>query len=127
MGMFDWVEWQGHEYQTKDTPRQLCDNYRIDDLGRLWVEEYDAELVKDTAHFFGAYIRQDNKRWVEEKDFTGTMRFYREDPERGGHQKDAWVEYEAEFKCGQMTGLKMLEGDKFLTWYQEAIEKRGLE
>ena len=125
--MFDWIEFEGKEYQTKDTPRQLCDNYRIDDLGRLWVEEYDAELVKDTAHFFGAYINQFNKRWVECQDFSGKVRFYREDLERGGHDQNAWVEWEAEFKCGCMIGLKLIEGDRFLTWYHEAIEKRGLE
>jgi len=127
MGMFDWVEWEGHEYQTKDTPRQLCDNYRIDDLGQLWVEEYDAELVKDPEHLFGARIEHRNQRWTECRDFSGTMRFYREDPERGGHRNSAWIEWEAEFKLGRMIGLKMVDGDRFLTWYHEAIERRGLE
>jgi hypothetical protein len=55
------------------------------------------------------------------------VRFYREDQERGGHKADAWVEYEAEFKCGLMIGLKMLEGDRFLTWYEQGIEEKGLE
>ncbi len=127
MGMFDWVEFQGHQYQTKDTPRQLCDNYRIDDLGRLWVEEYDAELVKDPEHIFGVYIKQTNQRWVEEQSFTGTMRFYREDPERGGRKDSAWVEWLAEFKLGCMIKLDLLEGDRFLEWYHKAIEQRGLK
>ncbi len=127
MSMFDWVEFEGQQYQTKDTPRQLCDNYRIDELGRLWAEEYDAEWVKDPEHVFGVYIKQDNQRWTECQDFTGTMRFYREDRERGGYKNSAWIEYEAEFKLGQMIGLKMLDGDRFLTWYHAAIEKRGLE
>ena len=127
MGMFDYIEFEGERYQTKDTPNQGCDNYRIDELGRLWVEEYDAELVKDSEHIFGAYINQTNHRWVECSDFAGTIRFYREDRERGGHKQDAWVEWLAEFRLGCMINLKMVEGDRFLTWYHEAIEKRGLE
>jgi hypothetical protein len=126
MGMFDHIEFQGQQYQTKDTPLQLCEYYRIDDLGRLWEQQYDAEWISGEG-FLGGHIHQTNQRWVECQDFTGPVRFYREDQERGGHKADAWVEYEAEFKCGLMIGLKMLEGDKFLTWYQEAIEKRGLE
>ena len=126
MGMFDYIEFEGKEYQTKDTPRQLCDNYRIDDHGRLWEEQYDAEWVAGDG-LFGGHIHQSNQRWIECRDFTGPLRFYREDKELGGHKKDAWVEWLAEFKCGQMINLKMLEGDRFLTWYHKAIEKRGLE
>ena len=127
MGMFDWVEWEGHQYQTKDTPRQLCDNYRIDELGRLWEEQYDAEWQPDSRSLFGGHMHQSNQRWVECQDFTGPMRFYREDKERGGYTNDAWIEWQAEFKLGQMISLKMTDGDRFLTWYHEAIEKRGLE
>ena len=47
MGMFDNIQYQDQEYQTKDTPRQLLDNYKIDELGQLWVEEYDSEWVED--------------------------------------------------------------------------------
>ena len=50
--MFDWVEWEGRRYQSKDTPRQMCDNYKIDELGRLWEEEYDAEWVEDDSDTF---------------------------------------------------------------------------
>jgi hypothetical protein len=127
MGMFDWIEFEGRKYQTKDTPRQLLDEYRIDDRGQLWVEEYDAEWQEDADSMFGGYLRQFNQRWTECADFTGSIRFYREDQERGGHREDAWIEWLAEFELGRMTDLKMLEGDRFLTWYQEAIEKRGLE
>ena len=126
MGMFDHIEFQGNQYQTKDTPLQLCEYYRIDDLGRLWEQQYDAEWISGEG-FLGGHIHQTNQRWVECQDFTGPVRFYREDQERGGHKADAWVEYEAEFKCGLMIGLKMLEGDRFLTWYEQGIEEKGLE
>ena len=127
MGMFDWVEFEGHRYQSKETPNQLCDEYRIDQLGRLMVEEYDAKLVRDPSHIFGVYLEQNNKRWRECVEFSGTIRFYREDKDRGGFENSAWIEYKAEFKCGLMIGLKMLEGDRFLTWYEQGIEEKGLE
>jgi hypothetical protein len=127
MGMFDWVEWEGNKYQSKDTPNQWCDEYRIDELGRLWVEEYDPELIKDVEHPFGAYIRQNNRRWRECQEFSGTIRFYREDKDHGGYEHGAWIEWEAEFKCGQMIGLKMLDGDRFLTWFEQGIEEKGLK
>jgi hypothetical protein len=126
MGMFDHIEFQGQQYQTKDTPLQLCEYYRIDDLGRLWEQQYDAEWISGEG-LLGGHIHQTNQRWVECQDFTGPVRFYREDQERGGHKADAWIEYEAEFKCGLMRGLKMLEGDRFLTWYEQGIEEKGLE
>lgn len=127
MGMFDWVEFEGKRYQSKDTPNQLCDEYCIDQLGRLLVEEYDAEFVKDPEHVFGVYMEQKNKRWRECREFSGKIRFYREDQDRGGYEKSAWIEWEAEFKCGQMINLKMLDGDKFLIWYEQGIEEKGLK
>ena len=128
MGMFDWVEWEGRRYQSKDTPNQLCDEYRIDELGRLWVEEYDAEWVRDETNvLFGMRLDTTNHRWRECQEFSGTMRFYREDTERGGHAANAWKEWEAEFKCGQMTGLKLIEGEPLTEWYLKGVEERGLK
>lgn len=127
MGMFDWLEFDGHKYQSKDTPRQLCDEYRIDELGRLWEEQYDAEWIADPDRLFGGYIEQHNRRWRLCEDLSGFVRFYREDKERGGYKKDAWVEFEAEFKNGQMISLKSVEDNKFVDWYKQGIEDRGLE
>lgn len=127
MGMFDWVEFEGKRYQSKDTPRQLCDEYRIDENGELWVEEYDAEWIADADSMFGGYLRQYNQRWRSCKEFSGTMRFYREDRERGGYQADAWNEWLAEFKCGIMIDLKLVEGERFIEWYKAGIEERGLK
>jgi hypothetical protein len=47
MGMFDYLHYKGHDYQSKDTPNQLMDKYELKENGTLWVEEYDAEWVKD--------------------------------------------------------------------------------
>jgi hypothetical protein len=126
MGMFDWVEFKGHKFQTKDTPRQMLDEYRIDSLGQLWEQQYDSKWAESDG-LFGGHINQINQRWVECAEFSGCMRFYRENKEAGGWSADAWIEYEAEFKNGQMIDLKLLAGDHFLTWYRDGIEKRGLE
>ena len=128
MGMFDWVEWEGQRYQSKDTPNQLCDEYRIDDLGRLWVEEYDAEWVKDETNIlFGMRMDTSNHRWRECQEFSGSIRFYREDTERGGHRANAWMEWQAEFKSGLMIGLKLIEGEPLTEWYKKGVEEKGLE
>jgi hypothetical protein len=127
MGMFDWVEFEGDQYQSKDTPNQFCDNYKIDGLGQLWVEEYDAEWVIDKTAFFGAYIKQSNQRWTECRDFSGAMRFYREDQKHGGYKSNAWIEYLAKFKNGFMIDLKLVEGERFIEWYRQGIEDKGLE
>ena len=127
MGMFDWVEFGGKRFQSKDTPNQLLDEYRIDDHGQLWVQEYDAEWIVDNDALFGGYINQSNHHWRECEEFSGPLRFYREDEERGGHKANAWYELQAEFKCGQMIDLKLIEGDRFLEWYGKGIEERGLK
>ena len=126
MGMFDWVEWEGQRYQSKDTPNQLLDEYRIDENGVLWVEEYDAEWVRDEG-LFGGSIKQSNHRWRPCEEFSGKMRFYRENRDRGGWNMDAWTEFEAEFKCGLMINLQLIEGERFIEWYRKGLEEKGLE
>ena len=83
MGMFDYVHYQGKEYQSKDTPRQLMDKYeiRIDQESnqeQLWVEEYEAEYVEEEGYFLGGYLKQFNERWVFLEDFDGLIKIYRQ-------------------------------------------------
>jgi hypothetical protein len=103
MGMFDYLNYEGHQYQTKDTPRQACDNYKIED-GVLWYEEYDSEWVNDEEgkKWLGGYLHQFNYRWIRCDDFDGLIRFYRADEENGDIKNDAWVEYKALFMDGKM-------------------------
>jgi len=80
MGMFDNLQYRGREYQTKDTPAQMLDNYKIEQdqtSGHwyLWREEYDAEWVEDEG-LFGGSIKQSNHRWVLFEEFDGEIRFY---------------------------------------------------
>ena len=113
MGMFDYIYYEGNKYQTKDTPMQALDNYKIQhdqDSGHiyLWHEDYDAEWIKDDDHPFGAYLKQSNHRWVHCWDFDGNIRFYREDKEKGGWEKDAWIEHSALFMDGRLLRIKKI-------------------
>jgi hypothetical protein len=58
MGMFDYIKYRGEEYQTKDTPRQLMDNYEIRDDGTLWYENYDGDWMADDDTLFGGYLEK---------------------------------------------------------------------
>jgi len=125
MGMFDNIEYRGRQYQTKDTPLQTLDNYRIEqdqDSGHwyLWHEEYDTEWDNDEG-LFGGSIRQFNQRWVACQDFDGVIRFYyyrsEEDQE----------EYQALFMDGQMLKIKQTLGEPLTEWLNRGIEERGSE
>jgi hypothetical protein len=112
MGMFDYLLYEGHQYQTKNTPSQLCDNYKIaydQDSGHqyLWHENYDAEWVEDDG-LFGGTIRQFNHRWEHCADFTGILYFYREDRANGGWKNDKWVEYKATIINGNCVNIESI-------------------
>jgi len=111
MGMFDYLNYEGHQYQTKDTPRQACDNYKIED-GVLWYEEYDSEWVDDEEgkKWLGGYLRQFNERWIRD-DFTGKIRFYRSasDDKHESWKRNEWIEYNALFKDGKMIHIKQVK------------------
>ena len=126
MGMFDNIEYKGRQYQTKDTPLQTLDNYKIEqdqDSGHwyLWHEEYDSDFVASDDALFGGTIVQSNERWVCCDDFDGLIRFYyyrsEEDQE----------EYQALFMDGCMLKIKMTYGEPLTEWLVKGIEERGLE
>lgn len=105
MGMFDNIEYRGKQYQTKDTPAQMLDNYKIEqdqDSGhwRLWHEEYDAKWVDDEG-LFGGSIEQSNHRWVHCWDFDGAIRFYWYRSEQDQE------EYRSLFMNGQMLKITL--------------------
>lgn len=125
MGMFDNIEYRGKKYQTKDTPLQTLDNYKIEydqDSGYyyLWHEEYDSEWI-DGEGLFGGTIRQSNERWVRCDDFDGVIRFYwyisEEDQE----------EYQSLFMDGRMLKIKVIHGEPLTEWLVKGIEEKGLE
>ena len=124
MGMFDTIQYGGKEYQTKDTPAQMLDNYKIEQdaesgAWHLWHEEYDAEWVEDEG-LFGGCIKQSNQRWVPCTDFDGEIRFYyyrsHEDQE----------EYRALFMDGRMLKIR-LTSEPLTNWLVKGIEDKGSE
>jgi hypothetical protein len=109
MGMFDYVQYQGKQYQSKDTPNQLMDNYKIEvdqETGQeqLWSEEYDSEHIKDEEHPFGGYIKQSNERWVFLEDFDGLVKIYRQSDD-----KKFWITYKFLFMNGRMIKKQYFE------------------
>ena len=101
MGMFDYINYKGEVYQTKDTSMQLLDHYKIEtDLESgheyLWHEEYDLEFVEPPESLFGN-LRQFNQRWVRCDNYDGLIRFY-----RPGDDKKTWIQYIALFMDGKI-------------------------
>lgn len=128
MGMFDNLEYKGEEYQTKDTPAQLLDNYKIEqnqDDGHwyLWHEEYDVDWIEEADRFGGGYMKQYNQRWVCCHEFDGALRFYRSLKEDRGR----WIEYRSLFMDGRMLKIKEHFDEPLTNWYREGVEKKGLK
>ena len=127
MGMFDQLLYAGEDYQTKDTPAQLLDNYKIEQdpvsgLWLLWHEEYDTEWVEEPDRWGGGYLKQSNHHWVACEDYTGTICFYRRDSEI-----EQWIEYEAEFVNGVKTSIRSVWDEPFTRWYHTGLKDKGLE
>lgn len=111
MGTFDYITYQGQVYQTKDTPSQFLDNYKIDVdqcSGHLylWYEAYTAKWVEDDDNIFGSRIEQSNHRWECCHEFDGVIDFYRsEDKDK------TWIEYHALFMDGRLIKIKEIENE----------------
>ena len=116
MGMFDYVECEyslpagkgASVFQTKDTPAQMLDIYKIDADGLLWHEAYDIEDRSDPSaegldRFVGCMTRV-NKRWERCVNFTGEITFYNFINDRTG-----WLEYSAYFVDGMLKELHLIE------------------
>lgn len=107
MGMFDYIRYSGHDYQTKDTPAQLLDHYEIREDGTLWHTAYDTEWVEDENYLLKAYLRQFNEREEFCADFIGEIRFYRHLDKK--HTQ--WEEFSAYFVNGKMRELHQISGE----------------
>ena len=134
MGMFDTIQYQGEEYQTKDTPAQSLDNYKIEqdlDDGHwyLWHEEYDIEWIDDEDRWGGGYSKQSNHRWVACADFDGNLRFYRHalETQQESWKHNAWIEYRALFMDGRMIKIREVFDEPLTDWYREGVEQKGLK
>jgi hypothetical protein len=126
MGMFDHIHYKGKEYQTKDTPNQMLDNYKIEqdqDSGHwfLWHEKYECDWVEEADRFGGGYLKQYNHHWVCCYDFDGLIRFY------WYVSEEDQGEYEALFMDGQMLKIKTIRGEPLTEWLTKGIEEKGSE
>lgn len=109
MGLFDYVYFKGKEYQSKDTPHQICDKYKIEEeqeTGQLylWHEAYKAKWVKDKESLLGYRLQTSGHHWEHCDDFDGLIRFYRQDEEH-----DAWIEFKALFMDGKVIKLEKIK------------------
>jgi hypothetical protein len=105
MGMFDYIHFEGKEYQTKDTPEQYMATYEIRG-DELWSKEVEYEWVEDENALFGGYVNEISHEWSFRKDFDGKIIFYREDMENGGYKNNAWIEYQALFMDGKIIKME---------------------
>jgi hypothetical protein len=134
MGMFDYIRCKyplpveganALEYQTKDTPRQWCDQYEIREDGTLWFRDYDVEdrselalwkkanpgaepteeMKNSPSKAFMGSMTSVNHRWIHESGFTGELRFYTFpiQPTTG------WIEWTADFKEGRTREIVLVE------------------
>jgi hypothetical protein len=103
MGMFDYLRCSyplpleganARDYQTKDTPTQLLDNYEIREDGSLWRQSVDYdEDTKDSP-------------FTQLETFTGEIRFY---DSTGSKKHGGWIEWSAHFTNGKIAALKLIE------------------
>lgn len=105
MGMFDYVNFEGKQYQTKDTPQQSMDTYEIRG-DELWWRKVEYEWVEEKDWIFSGRLNEVSHEWLFCDRFDGVIDFYREDKDNGGWEKNAWVEYHALFNNGKMIKLE---------------------
>ena len=128
MGMFDYIVYKDEVYQTKDTPAQGLDKYKIEQdhtsgAWLLWYEEYDSEWIDDDEHFLGGYIKQSNHRWQFCADFDGDIRFYRD----ADDNRQTWIEYKALFMDGRMLKIREIFDEPLTKWYRQGVEDKELK
>ena len=127
MGMYDHVipehplpdghDPAGEEYQTKDTPAQFLDTYKITAEGRLEHELCDVEDRSDPRaegfeRMFGMMTRV-NRRW-ENVSFHGDLTFYTSNVSgtsgvgvvTSDNKPPVYREYTALFKDGQLIDIR---------------------
>ena len=109
MGMFDYITYEGHKYQTKDTNQQALDDYEIREDGTLWRECYTIVLHDDPDSWLKIRMERKDLYWKFEEEFDGAIRFYREDKENGGWKADNWIEYKALFMDGKMIKIEKID------------------
>lgn len=99
----------GHTFQTKDTPAQWLDKYEIRADGTLWHEAYDTEDRSDPTtdgigKLFGCLTRV-NKRWEPVTGFTGEIEFH----DTLTPQHTGWISFSAYLEHSRVVGMNLLK------------------
>lgn len=102
MGMFDYINYKGNEYQTKDTPEQCMETYEIRG-DELWFKKVERDWVEDESSLFGGYLKEISHEWEFCNSFDGAIMFYRT---TGG---DSWEEYKILFMDGKIIKMEKME------------------
>lgn len=111
MGMFDYVEvdksWglPDAEWQTKDTPNQYLDSFRIEADGSISEQVYETEdqsapNAEGLMRLVGCMARVNLQR-VQVKDYRGRIDFY-------STIDDVWHEYSALFNDGKLIDIRQI-------------------
>jgi len=103
MGMFDYITYGDKEYQTKDTPAQMLDNYEIRG-DELWHRDTQYEWTEEEDSIFGGYLKEIGHEWKFLSDFDGVVRFYRHERDTEGKYY-CEAEYKAVFADGKMVKI----------------------
>lgn len=83
MGMFDYINYNGKLYQTKDTPEQCLELYEIR-KDELWFKKVDRDWMQDVKD--GRRIKEVFWDWVFREDISGDIHFYDTDKDTGQWQ-----------------------------------------
>jgi hypothetical protein len=103
------------EYQTKDTPAQYLDHYEITKDGILRHEDYDVEDRSEPGETgiksIHGMMTPINKRWVEEREFTGEIEFGSSwiSGEWGSYNNAGSILFRAYFQRGELRRIEVLE------------------
>jgi hypothetical protein len=109
MGMFDYIRYNEHEYQTKDTPEQGMETYEIRG-DELWYKQVEREWVQDGDALFGGYLEEISHEWKFMNKFDGLIRFYRDiGKDENGHY--IWEEYKVLFMDGKIIKIEEIKDE----------------
>lgn len=84
------------EWQTKCTPSQYMETYKINKDGKLWFLKVERRYKRDKSRVIGGYFERISEEWVECHDFTGSINFY------GHDQSGKWWEVIGLFEDGKL-------------------------
>lgn len=117
MGMFDYIICEYpinapdtvKEWQTKDTPAQYLETYKIDAQGNLWFLKVKREFRdngKPGIDKLTGCMHKISEEWVKESNFRDAIEFYGGETINGKEDLRKWWKYSAFFDDGKIINIK---------------------